>query len=86
MFRSGCFPLDLDGEPMPIEAFRALYHVPGLKYEYMNGRADISVQRSAHATVAAPIQHILEHTDPSLPEDVEVESAAEAPAGDLESL
>ena len=86
MFRSGCFPLDLDGEPMPIEAFRDLYHVPGFKYEYMNGRADISVQRSAHATVAAPIQRILEHTDPALPEDVEVESAAEAPAGDLGSL
>lgn len=86
MFRSGCSPLDLDGEPMPIEAFRDLYHVPGFKYEYVNGRADISVQRSANATVAAPTGRIVERIDSSLPDDVEVESAAGAPVGDLESL
>jgi len=86
MFRSGCSPLDLDGEPMPIEAFRDLYHVPGFKYEYVNGRADISVQRSAYATVAAPADRLVERTDSSVPDDVEVESAAGTLVGDLESL
>jgi hypothetical protein len=64
MSRAGCSPLELDGEPMPIESFHNLYHVPGFKYEYADGRADISVQRSAQATVAAPADRVLERTDP----------------------
>jgi hypothetical protein len=86
MFPIGSSSLDLDGEPMPIEAFRDLYHVPGFKYEYVDGRADISVQRSAQATVAAPTGRIVERTDSSVPDDVEMESAANTPVGDLESL
>jgi len=43
LYHMDCSPLDLDSKPMPMEAFRDLYHVPGFKCEYMNGRADISV-------------------------------------------
>lgn len=71
---------------MPIEVFRDLYHVHGFKYEYAAGRADISVQPSAHAVVASPARRILEHTEPSVPDDVEVKSAAGMPVDALESL
>lgn len=86
MSRAGCSPLELDGEPMPIESFHNLYHVPGFKYEYADGRTDISVQRSAQATVAAPTDRVLERTDPSLPDGVEMESAPGTPVEELESL
>ena len=86
MYQRNCSPLDLDGEPMPIEAFGDLYHVPGFKYEYAAGRADISVQRSAYAVVAAPARRILTHTEPPVPEGVEVEPAADTPVEPLESL
>ncbi len=86
MYQPNCSPLDLDGEPMPIEAFHDLYHVPGFKYEYTRGQADISVQRAAHATVAAPVGRILEHTEPTLPEDVDVELASDTSVEALETL
>jgi GNAT superfamily N-acetyltransferase len=79
-------PLDFDGEPMPIETFRGLFRVPGFKYEYSRGRADISVQRSAHPVVAATPERILERTEPSLPADVDADEASTASVDALRTL
>jgi GNAT superfamily N-acetyltransferase len=86
MYQPNSSPLDLDGEPMPIEAFHDLCHVPGFKYEYTRGHADISVQRSAHATVAAPARRILGHMESSLPDDIGVEPAFGTSVDALETL
>jgi len=87
MTRPFCNPLRFDGEPMSPEGFHDLRHVPGYKYEYFNGQADISVQLSASPTVASTPDRLLSRVDhDTTPNGFTVKPASEASVERLEEL
>lgn len=80
-------PLQVDGEKMPIEGFHKLRRVPGFKYEYTDGRADISIQELAVGVLAAPVDMIAERTDRfSRPEGVQLSGASTVSTKRLEQV
>lgn len=82
-------PLEYDGQRMPVDRFRNLWHTPGFKYEYSHGRANISVQRAAAPTVAATPSMIVDAVSDissSLPDDVGLQSAGNASVEKLSAL
>ena len=73
-------PLAYDNERMSIETYHQLHRHPGFTYEYVGGIAQVSVQFSASAVVAAPPSALLDVAeDDARPEaDVAFERAGDA--------
>lgn len=87
MTQARCSPLEYDGQRMHIDCFDDLWRTPGFKYEYANGKADISIQESAAPVVCArPSMIAGAVTDSSAPEDIDLQMAEAASLRELKAL
>ena len=87
MVQTQCSPLEYDGQRMPIDCFHELWRTPGFKYEYGDGKAEISIQEAAAPIMLARPSMIAEGvSETSAPEDIDVQSAGAAFVQELKDL
>lgn len=87
MVQTQCSPLEYDGQRMPIDCFHELWHTPGFKYEYGDGKVQISIQEAAAPIMVARPSMITEAvSETSAPEDVDFQGAGKASVNELKGL